>query len=159
MQGQDSVLDHLNIVLKNELTCINQSFLHARMLDNWGIGRFGKKAYKRSIRAMKDADEVMERILFLEGLPGMQELGKLWIGENVKEILDCEMKLELHSLKDLNAAVVECETQRDFVSRDELTEIIENHEEYVDWIEAQLYQVEKMGIENYIQLMTGEGED
>lgn len=159
MQGDEDVLDHLNGVLKNELTAINQTFLHARMLNNWGIGALGKRVYSRSIRAMKDADEVIERVLFLEGLPSMQELGKLWIGQDVQEIIDCELNLEMTNLKDLRAAVVLCEQKQDYISRDELTEIIENHEEYVDWIEAQLYQIDKMGMQNYIQLMAGKGEN
>ena len=156
MQGHDDVLEHLNDVLFNELTTINQTFLHARMLGNWGIKGLEKKIYKRSIQSMKDADDIIERILFLEGIPAMQALGKLWIGQDVPEIIDCEMKLELKSLETLRAAVALSEKERDYVSRDELTEIIEEHEEYVDWLEAQQYQIEHMGLENYIQLMAGE---
>jgi bacterioferritin len=152
-------VDHANVALKNELTMINQTFLHARMLDNWGIQRMGERIYSRSIRAMKDADEIVERVLFLESLPAMQELGKIWIGQNVQEILDCEMKLEMACLETLRSAITMCEEQRDFISRDDLTDILEHHEDYIDWLEAQLYQIENMGLENYIQLMAGAKED
>lgn len=151
MQGKGSVIDHLNKILINELTAINQYFLHARMLKNWDVKAFAEHEYEESIDEMKHADKLIERILFLEGLPNLQELNKLFIGENVKEILECDLRLELEAIPALKTAIVECETQRDFVTRDLLTDILESEEEHVDWIEAQLGLIEKMGLENYVQ--------
>lgn len=151
MQGKESVIAHLNKILVNELTAINQYFLHARMLKNWGVREFAEHEHGESIDEMKHADKLIERILFLEGLPNLQELNKLYIGEHVKEILECDLRLELEAIPELRSAIAECETQSDFVTRDLLSEILEGEEEHVDWIEAQLGLIEKMGLENYVQ--------
>src|SRR5712672_1864638 len=156
VQGDAKVLDFLNQALKNELTSINQYFLHARMLDNWGMKRLGKIEYQESIDEMKHADRLVKRILFLEGLPNLQDLGKLFIGEDVKEILLCDLKLEMaaHTLYD--DAIEHCESARDFVSRELLVHIQQSEEEHIDFIEEQLGLIDKMGLQNYIQSATGE---
>jgi bacterioferritin len=151
MQGSATVIRYLNSVLKNELTAINQYFLHARMFDNWGFERLGKHTYEESIDEMKHADRLIARILFLDGLPNLQDLGKLLIGENVKEALECDLKLELQAHPDLRNAIVECEKVGDYVSRQLFQDILKSEEEHIDWLETQLGLIERIGLENYSQ--------
>lgn len=152
MKGDTKVLEYLNEVLKNELTAINQYWLHYRMLDNWGIHKLADFERHESIDEMKHADKLAERILFLEGLPNFQLLGRLRIGENVEEILRGDLALEMEAIAVLRDAVQHCETVRDFVSRELFVEILESEEEHVDTLERQFDMIARMGLENYIQL-------
>ena len=151
MQGDKQVISYLNKVLTSELTSINQFFLHARMYRNWGLDELNDKAYKKSIKDMKQADKLIERVLFLEGLPNLQSLGHLRIGEHTEEMLQCDMDYQLEELKLLREAIAYCETAGDYVSRELLEEILEYEEEYVDWIETQQYLLNNVGTENYLQ--------
>ena len=151
MQGKTQVLSYLNQVLTIELTSINQYFLHARMFKNWGFDELNEKEYKKSIKDMKQADDLIERILFLEGLPNLQHLEKLRIGEEAEEMLQCDLILEMEQLTLLREAIAFCETEADFVSRELLEDILAYEEEYVDWIETQQELIRNIGIENYLQ--------
>ena len=155
MQGDNRVIKLLNGVLTCELTSSNQYFLHARIFRNWGLETLNEEEYKKSIRDMKQADELIERILFLEGLPNLQQIDKLRIGEHAAEMLDCDMELELWEIERLREAITYCESVRDFVSRDILIEILEQEESYVDWLETQQSLIESTGLENYLQSQMG----
>jgi bacterioferritin len=159
MQGDPKVIEYLNDALKNELTAINQYFLHYRMLDHWGVQRLAKFEYGESIDEMKHADWLSERILFLEGLPNFQMLGRLRIGETVEEVLKADMALEQEAIPLLRDAIQHCETVRDYVSRDLLKRILENEEEHVDILERHMDQIKLMGIQNYIQLQSKPAEE
>jgi bacterioferritin len=157
VKGDATIIGHLNKVLKNELTAINQYFLHSRMLKDWGVKALADHEYEESVDEMKHADQLIERILFLEGLPNLQDLGKLFIGENVKEILECDLRLEMVAIPDLRAGIADAEKAGDFVSRDLFSSILDSEEEHVDWIETQLGLIEKIGEERYIQTRTHAG--
>jgi bacterioferritin len=158
MRGDQTVIQHLNAVLKNELTAINQYFLHARMLRHWGVTKLGDREYHASLDEMKDADKLIERILFLNGLPNLQDLDKLLIGENVREVLECDLRLEQAGLSRLREAIAHCEGVRDFVSRDLFSDILEGEEEQVDFLETQFELIDRIGLERYILLQSGSAE-
>ncbi len=153
MQGDKKVIDYLNRALTNELTAINQYFLHARMFRNWGLHKLDEKEYEESIDEMKHADRLIERILFLEGLPNLQNLGKLLVGENTREVLECDLKLERDGVPLLREAIAHCETVADYTSRGLFSDILASEEEHIDWLETQLDLIGRVGIENYQQSM------
>jgi bacterioferritin len=159
MQGEDRVIELLNQALRNELTAVNQYWLHYRMLDNWGIHRLAAFERHESIDEMKHADRLAERILFFNGLPNFQMLGRLRIGENVEEILKADLELEMEALVQLRGAIAQCEEVRDYVSRDLFAEILRNEEEHVDTLERQFEMIARMGIQNYIQLQSKPSEE
>lgn len=159
MKGNPQIIAELNKLLKNELTAINQYFLHARMMKHWGFDRLGKKIYEESIGEMKHADKLIKRILFLDGLPNFQMLGRLRIGETVEEILKADLALENEAIPQLRDGIAYCESIRDYVTRDLLQHILESEEEHVDSLETQFEMIERMGIQNYIQLQSKAKED
>lgn len=155
MKGDNKVIEYLNQVLTIELTSINQYFLHARMYKNWGLEELNSKSYKKSIKDMKQADELIERVLFLEGLPNLQKLNRLRIGEHTEEMIQCDMDQILEQLELMKEAIAYCESVKDYVSRELLEEILEYEEEYLDWLESQQFLIANTGIQNYLQSMIG----
>ena len=153
MQSDATVIKHLNQALANELVAINQYFLHSRMYEDWRLKQLAEKEYEESIDEMKHADQLTQRILFLEGLPNLQNLGKLLIGENTREMLECDLKLEMIACPDLKEGIAYCESVGDFVSRDLLSSILDSEEEHIDWLETQLSLIDRVGLENYQQSM------
>jgi bacterioferritin len=159
MKADPKVVEYLNTQLTNELTSINQYFLHARTLDHWGVRELGRKEYKESIEEMRHADWLIERILFLDGLPNVQRLNQVLIGQTVEEILNCDLRLEQKALADLREGIAHCETVNDYVSRELLRRILENEEEHVDFLERQFDLIKLIGIERYIQLNSAPAPD
>lgn len=159
MKSDPRVVEILNTVLTNELTAINQYFLHARILDHWGITKFGKYEYKESIEEMRHADTLIQRILFLDGLPNVQRLNNVLIGQNAEEVLRCDLRLEEKAISDLRDGIAHCESVRDFPSRDLLSTILRDEEHHVDFVETQLDLIGKIGIQNWIQLNSGPAGD
>jgi len=155
MKGDSKVIEYLNAVLTNELTAINQYFLHARMFKNWGYAKLNDKEFHESVDEMKHADMLIERILFLEGLPNLQQLNKLKIGENVKECLGGDLQLEMEARVVLMEAIAYCERSADFVSRELFEDILESEEEHIDWLETQLSLIGEVGLQNYLQSQMG----
>ena len=158
MQGDAQVISHLQAQLKNELTAINQYFLHYRMLKHWGFDKLAKKEYEESIGEMKHADKLMDRIFMLDGLPNLQDLGKLLIGEDVPEILECDLRAEHGAQATVKEGIAYCESVRDYVSRDLLQEILEDTEEHIDFLETQIELVDKVGLQNYLQSQMGDAD-
>ena len=153
MKGDRKVIEYLNVVLRNELSAINQYFLHSRMFKDWGLDGLGDHEFHESVDEMKHADQLIERSLFLEGLPNVQDIGKVRIGEHTREMLECDLALEMDAIPDLREAIEYCESCKDYVSRDLFDSILESEEEHVDWLETQLDLISKIGIENYQQSM------
>jgi bacterioferritin len=151
MKGDKQVIKYLNKALKNELVAINQYFLHARMFENWGLTELNEKEYEESIDEMKHADALIKRILFLEGLPNLQDIGKLKVGENTEEIFRCDLAIEQEAVPLLREAIEHCEQAKDYVSRELFEDILESEEEHIDWLETQLELIEKVGLQNYQQ--------
>jgi len=159
MKSDAKTLKYLNQILKNELTAINQYFLHSRMFGNWGLERLEHHEYEESVDEMKHADRLIKRILFLEGLPNLQDLGRLRIGETVREALEADLSLEMDGLPLLRETIAYCESIKDYVSRELVEDILESEEEHVDWLETQLDLMNRMGEQNYIQSQAGMGDD
>lgn len=149
MQGDKTVVRHLNTILGNELVAINQYLLHSRIFNHWGLTKLGAKEYEESIDEMKHADTLIERILFLDGLPNLQDYGKLLIGENTQEVLRCDLQLEQKATSDLRVAIAYCEQVQDYVSRDLLSSILQSEEDHIDWIETQLDLIERIGLQKF----------
>jgi bacterioferritin len=153
MQADATVIKHLNQALANELIAINQYFLHSRMYEDWGLNKLAETEQADSVDEMKHADQLIKRILFLNGLPNLQDLGSLRVGENTREMLECDLQLEMQACPDLREGIAYCESVNDFISRDILSQILNSEEEHIDWLETQLGLIDKIGLENYQQAM------